>query len=588
MKKEPPFFLEKQIQGIAASPGIAIGVPVFASLEEMEIPEYFLSTEEVEKEIDHFHNALEESKKEISSLQRECLGEEKKEIVSILDAHLQILKDPLITKGIKEEIRQVKKNSAHVFSETMGALKNRLQSSSDQVFQERAQDVSDIYKRVLSHLLPRRNKKSPFIEAILVTPELTPSIAIEIKEKRVGFISQLGGTSSHAAIIARAKKIPYVTGISIADLQRENVQNLIIDGFEGKIILNPTKETEKKYKKIKKEKESYFLSLKKEAHRKAQTVDGKNLCLMANIDSWEDLASFKQYEVEGVGLFRGEYLLFSEKHLLPEKEQVEAYERLVYSVPSKDPIVIRLFDLGGDKPFFPVHKEEQNPALGCRGIRLLLKEPFLLKTQLRALLRANVKKNIHLLVPMLSEIDEIRKVKAFLEEEKRALQEEKIPFYPISQMGAMLEIPSSALLCKEFCKEVDFISIGSNDLIQHILGVDRSNPFVASLHNPLHPAFLRVIKDMVLTCKEQKKRLIFCGEMVSKPFYIPILLGMDLINFSLSLSNIPLFKQIVRGLSAKVCKEIAEKAMQIASSEELLQYVTKSYEKEGIDTLFPY
>ncbi len=577
---------EKKLQGVAVSSGIAIGSPFFSPVDIAVVPEYQLSSEEVEKEIGHYQKALAKSKKEIFTLKSHCGEEENKEIASILEAHLQILKDPLITQGIEEEIRNAKKNSAYIFSETMGALKNRLQSSSDPIFQERVQDVSDIYRRVLSHLLPSGEKKSVLLESILVVLELTPSIAMEVEDKTwVGFISQQGGISSHAAIIARAKKIPYVTGIEISSLEKTKIFEVIIDGFEGKVILNPEEKTKEKYRKIKERKERNFFSLRKKVHLEAKTLDGKVFSIMANVDNWEELSSIEPYQTEGIGLFRGEYLLFSKKRMLGEKEQIRAYQRLIEGVSPSSPVVIRLFDLGGDKPFLPLHKEEQNPALGCRGIRLLLKYPVFLQTQLRALLRANQRGNIRLLIPMLSEIDEVRKVKFFLKEAEKSLQKEGVPFQKITHLGAMLEVPSAAFLCEEFCKEVDFISIGSNDLTQHVLGIDRTNPFIFSLHNPLHPALIRLIKNIVNSCERQKKKLIFCGEMIAQPFYVPLLIGLGLCAFSLSLPNIPFFKKIVRKVSFAECRKIADKALKIGSSQELLQCVKAGYKKAYFDKL---
>lgn len=571
---------ERVLQGISISKGIAIGVPFFHTVKEALVPEYPLEPEEVEKEICLYKNALNQSEEEIQLLQSKFSKEGQREVVAILDSHLQILHDPLITTEIEQKIRSVKKNSAYIFTETITFLKNRLQHSGDYFFQERARDVTDIYKRVLSHLLEKKSQVEEPPPNVFISLELIPSLAAEAHpQSTVAFITQLGGISSHAAIIARAKNIPYIAGIEVEALKKEAIHMLIVDGTQGKVILNPKEETLQNYRALKAKSAAFFLALEEQCHLDAETLDGYPIKIMGNVDSWEDLPLLKKHGAAGIGLFRTEYLLFSGKKILEEKQQIQAYRSLIEAVPPSQPVILRVFDLGGDKPYLSLHKKEPNPVLGFRAIRLLLREKRLFMTQLRAILQANLHQNLHLLLPMISDMEEIRQVRLLLREVAAELRKEGIFFHEKIFLGCMIEAPSLALLCDVLCQEVDFLSIGTNDLVQHVLAVDRSNPHVSYLYDPLHPSILRLIRMILLSCGKHKKPVLLCGEMAAEPFYLPCLLGMGLKKLSVSLRYIPLVKHMVRKLEIIACCQLAEEVLQMVSSQEIRTHLQKTYKK---------
>jgi len=572
---------EVTLTGISISKGIAIGSPFFLHSQEDPVPSYLLKPDEVEEEIHLYKKALHQSEEEIQSLQLKCTGDGQREVVAILDSHLQILQDPLITTEIEKKIRQKRENSALVFTKAIGDLKDRLIRSNDYFFQERARDVSDIGRRVLSHLLPQKPKIAQFPENILITSELIPSLAAEAHPRfTVGFITQLGGISSHAAIIARAKRVPYVAGINLKEFEKQEVNQIVIDGNKGKVVLNPSAKTLKSYRKLQVEDEAFFAALEKESHLDAETFDGYNIKIMGNVDSWEDLPLLPKHGAAGIGLFRCEYLLFSQKKKMEEEDQIIAYQKLVGAVEPSQPVVIRMYDLGGDKPFLPIHKEEPNPVLGFRAIRLLKQEKPLFKKQIRALLRANTVGNIHLLLPMVSDVEEIKEVKLLIEEAKKELVKEKL-FYKDLLVGCMIEVPSIALLADAICKEVDFISVGTNDLVQLTLAVDRTNPYVSHLYDPIHPSILRLIRMIVVSSAEHKKPLFLCGEMSGDPFYVPLLLGLGVKKISMSLRSIPVVKHALRKLQIIECSKLADKAMQLSSAMEVRSFLQARYKEWG-------
>lgn len=576
------------IRGSSISKGIGIGFPVFFSGVDEEISHNLISNKEIETEINRYRRALDLSRKDLEYLQKMSLLEGPAEIVAILGTHLEIMKDPLITIGIEKKIRETQQNTELIFHHLIEEYRQRFSTLQDSYFQERVRDVIDISRRILGHLRPLARVKIADMphNAIILAHELVPSETVEANASLVSaFVTATGGLTSHAAIIARAKGIPYVANIDLKQLKHIALHSLIVDGAQGLVIINPAKATLKKYQDLKKTIQANYKLLKNATHLKGETIDGYEVRIFANLENPKEIDLIMKNGASGIGLFRSEYLCLSKQSLPSEDEQFEIYKKMVRSLRGR-PLVVRVFDLGGDKTvdlspdnpdsmYFTSIGHELNPALGCRAIRFLLRYPQILETQLRAILRASRFGEIHILVPMVSDISELRIVREKILELQSVLRSEGHKIAKDIPLGCMIEVPSTALMCDAIAKEADFLSIGTNDLVQYVLAADRANPHTSDLYYATHPSILRLIRMIVSYANAAHKPVILCGEIAADPMMIPILLGFGICEFSVAARHIPLVKHTVRKWRILEACRLAEGALVHGSAQELKEYLTQ-------------
>ncbi len=562
------------LRGTPISKGIGIGCPVFFSCFEEVTSPYFSVHKEVDEEIDRYRKALDLSRKDLENLQKNSLHST--EVHAILGTHLEIMKDPMITTGIEKKIRDTQQNTEWVFHHLIEEYKHRFNSLKDNFFKERIRDIVDISQRILGHLRrPGRLKMSEVPHnSVVCAQELVPSETIEANTSFVSaFITATGGLTSHAAIIARAKGIPYVANVDFKLLKNVSIHSIIVDGGSGIVILNPKKTTLKKYQEIKKTDQQNLNRLKNNTYLKGETIDGYEVRIYANLENPKEIESILKNGASGIGLFRSEYLCFAKKSFPTEEEQFEVYKKMVKLLRGK-PLVVRIYDLGGEKKIQDIPEiSEANPALGLRAIRLLKCYPHILETQLRAILRASKFGEIHVLIPLVTDISEFHYVRQKIEEMQLELKKEGQKFAKQIPLGCMIEVPSAALMTDCIAKEVDFLSIGTNDLIQYILAADRSNPHTSDLYQTMHPSVLRLIRSVVSHANAARKPLILCGEVATDPNLIPILLGFGISEFSVTPRFIPLVKDTIRKWRLLEACRLAEGALASSSAQELKEYL---------------
>ncbi len=571
------------IRGVPVSEGIAIGVPFFLLPAEKEIPEFPISLKEVDDEIARYRNALYSSREDLTQL-RDDLAMEAADAATILDSHISMLDDPLMTVHMEEKIRQMLQKPESVFHTVMTDYEKRFSQTTNPFFQERLVDVMDLAKRVLGHLCPSKGhslNSVPF-NSIVFAKELIPSYTASAEQCRVGaFVTQLGGGNSHAALIARAKGIPYVACVDVAALQDISSRSVIVDGQTGDVIFNPAPATLEKYKQRKTCLKTSMQLLHKELQYDAETIDGCAIQVYANIGNISDLDNIQQLGAEGIGLFRTEYLFFQNRQLIAsEEDQYHAYVKLILAI-NPLPAVIRVFDVGGDKipELFAEGEKEPNPVLGCRGIRFLLRHKEIFKIQLRAILRAAIHGDVRILLPLISDVHELEASQSLLHEVAQDLFSEGIPCRGDIPIGCMIEVPSAVLICDALAKRSDFLSIGTNDLVQYTLGIDRSNPAMSDFFYPAHPSVLRMIKMVITEAKRYGKSVTICGEIASNPLFIPLLLGLGVDQLSCSPRYIPVVKRSIRQTSLIAAYELAGKILAIDSTKEVSRVLMEAYNK---------
>ncbi len=545
--------MDETLNGLSISQGIALGLAFHFIIPDELIPEQIISSQEIEQEIERYRKALEKSRKELEDLQKLVLQEGGLEAASILDTHLEMLKDPMITSEMEKKIRKNQKNTESVFQKVIGEYQRRFHDNHDAFFQERIPDITDVSKRILAHLTPSKKFDLKQIPkgSILYATELSPSLVAEIDpEQIIGLVTEAGGISSHAAIIARAKGIPYVAGVPIDKLKNRSPLKMIIDGDAGTIVLAPIEETWEKYERKSKKKQAYYQTLQKNADLQPHTMDGETIELYGNLENLEDIELFIKHGFAGIGLFRSEYLFFTKKYFPSEEEQFQIYKEVLEKLPNH-PVIIRVFDVGGDKRLEGGKTGEANPVLGCRAIRFLLKNREIFEQQLRALLRASPYGDMRILLPMISDISEINATKELIAKIRKDLKKENIPCKDHIPLGSMIEVPSSAIMADVIAQHSDFLSIGTNDLIQYVLAADRSNPVISHLYTPSHPSILRLLKVIITAAEENQKSLILCGEVAADPRYIPLLLEVGIRKFSIAARHFPEVKHAIRGVNLK-------------------------------------
>jgi phosphotransferase system enzyme I (PtsI) len=576
--------LEIHIKGAPVSEGIAIGIPVFLSSEGEQIPDFPISMGEVEGEIARYRQALFSSRQDLKKLQDDLNQEGSGEIASIIGTHIEMLDDPLMTTHMETKIREMLKNTEAVFHTVINDYEVRFNETPDGFFKQRLSDVKDLSQRVLRNLCDSNKVSFEEIpqDAIVFAKELIPSDTASVQASRVSaFVTQSGGGTSHAALIARAKGIPYVSSVSMEVLEQAKGKCVIVDGLTGDIILNPSANTIQKYEQLQKCLMKRYQQIEKDKGLVSETLDGYQAELFANINNLGDLELAHHHCAVGIGLFRSEYLFLTDPSLFfDEKKQIERY-REVFEGARGLVTTFRVMDLGGDKysDIFPEMSREMNPVLGCRGIRFLLRRRDVFRIQLRAMLQAGVGHKIQILLPLITDIRELQEVKEIIQELKNELRQEEIPFLENTPLGCMLEVPSAVLICDALARESDFLALGTNDLIQYTLGIDRSNPEMSDFYYPAHPGVIRMIRMTVLEAKRHCKPVTICGEMASNPLFTALLLGLGVKRFSCAPRFIPLIKRAVRHLSLLDAVDVAEHILTLKTSAEISNYLKDESKK---------
>jgi phosphoenolpyruvate-protein phosphotransferase (PTS system enzyme I) len=570
--------MQKDILGIAASSGIAI-----AKAFRLESPELTIEKTAVmstDQEVVRFEQALETSKSELEEIKehaRKELGEDKADIFA---AHLLVLSDPELITPIKGKIKHEQVNAEFALNEVATMFVTMFEEMDNEYMQERAADIRDVTKRVLAHLLGVTIANPSMIseEVIIIAEDLTPSDTAQLNRKYVkGFTTDIGGRTSHSAIMARSMEIPAVVGTKTVTADIENGAVIIVDGLDGKVIVNPTEDVIRVYEDKKAAYEAQKTEWAKLVNEETVSADGYRVELAANIGTPEDVKGVIENGGEGIGLYRTEFLYMGRNQLPTEQEQFEAYKTVLERMKDK-PVVVRTLDIGGDKelPYLDLPKE-MNPFLGFRAIRLCLEMQDMFRTQLRALLRASVHGNLKIMFPMIATLDEFRQAKAVLMEEKERLQSEGIVVSEDIEIGMMVEIPSSAVMADVFAKEVDFFSIGTNDLIQYTLAADRMNERVSYLYQPYNPAILRLVKIVIDAAHKEGKWAGMCGEMAGDEIAIPILLGLGLDEFSMSATSILSARNQILNLSKEEVARAIEEIIKMETAQEVERFVKHTF-----------
>ena len=553
------------MHGIAVSSGIAIGHAHLISHTSLEVAHYLLPKGLVDDEVARFDTALQDTRKEFSSLRSNRPTYAAAEFDAFLELHQMILDDPLLSVATRDMIINEHCNAEWALKIQTEILVAQFNEFEDAYLRERQLDVKQVAERLLKKLMGQPGHQPPparhDIEMILVAHDLSPADLIQYKSQQyAAFITDLGGATSHTAIVARSLNTPCVVGLHHArDLIRED-DVLILDGEKGVLIVNPDKPILAEYKLRQSAWELERKKLKRLRSARANTLDGSFIELHANIEKPEDIAEVKENGATGIGLFRSEFLFLNRDTLPDEEEQFEAY-RAVAAGMEGQPVTIRTFDLGADKQIKGAERVANNPALGLRAIRLCLAEPQLFRTQLRALLRATHYGNVKILVPMLSSVSEINQTLQFIAAAKQSLDDAGIPYNNQVKIGGMIEIPAAALALNVFAKKLDFLSIGTNDLIQYTLAIDRTDEEVAHLYDPLHPAVLHLLSHVIGTCNKLGVPIAGCGEMAGEPTYTRLLLGLGLRQFSMFSAQVPSVKQRVLTTSLPEIAGLTQKIM---------------------------
>lgn len=562
------------LKGIGASDGIAIAKAYL--LVEPDLSFNNEKVADVDAEVEKFKVAVNQSKVELTQIRNNAeiaLGPDK---AAIFDAHLLVLEDPELINPIEDNIRNNQMNAAASLSEVSTNFITIFESMDNEYMKERAADIKDVSKRVLSHILGVSLPNPTMIDepVVIIAEDLTPSDTAQLNKKFVqGFATNIGGRTSHSAIMSRSLEIPAVVGTkNITDAVQQG-DFVIVDGIAGEVIINPDEQTVTGYKA----RQAAFLQEKEELKQlvndKTVTKEGKHVELAANIGTPNDLEGVKNNGAEGIGLYRTEFLYMGRDAMPSEDEQFEAYKKVLSEMDGKR-VVVRTLDIGGDKelPYLNLPKE-MNPFLGYRAIRLCLDQQDIFRTQLRALLRASIHGKLSIMFPMIATINEFRDAKAILEEEKANLIADKVKVADDIELGIMVEIPSTAAMADIFAKEVDFFSIGTNDLIQYTMAADRMSERVSYLYQPYNPAILRLIKQVIDASHKEGKWTGMCGEMAGDSTAIPLLLGLGLDEFSMSATSILSARRQIKNLSQPEMAKVAEQALNCATQEEVVKLV---------------
>ena len=562
------------IKGIAASNGIAIAKAYKLVMPDLTVEK--VTVEDVEKEIKAYENAMEQTAKDLETIKEAASKNLSAEEAAVFDAHALVLSDPELKTQVEDKIRNEACNAAAALDEVSAMFISMFESMGDEYFRERAADIKDVSRRLLANLLGKPLPNPALIdeEVVIIADDLTPSDTAQLNKNLVrGFATNIGGRTSHSAIMARSLEIPAVVACKTITDDVQDGDMIALDGIEGVVMINPDEATIQEYTTKRDEYKAYREELKKLVNEKTITTDGHHVELVANIGSAKDLAGVKENGGEGVGLFRTEFLYMESAELPSEDKQYEVYKEILEGM-AGHPVVVRTLDIGGDKEIEAIDlPKEMNPFLGVRAIRLCFQREDIFRTQLRALLRASVHGDLRIMFPMIAALGEFRKAKGILLEEKEKLIAEGIAVSDSIQVGIMIEIPAAAVLADQFAKEVDFFSIGTNDLIQYTFAADRMSSGVSYLYQPFNPSILRLVKHVIDSAHKEGKWAGMCGEMAGEPLAAPLLLGLGLDEFSMSATSILSQRKLIRGLSQAEMAELANKAINCGTMEEVVELV---------------
>ena len=555
--------MKPTLQGIAASDGIAIA-KVY-TLTEPDLTVTKVTVEDSEKEVSRLDDALAASIKDVELIKETALKNLGEEEAQVFDAHLMVLSDPELIGQVKDSITSNKVNAESALKEVTDMFISIFAGMEDNPYmQERAADIRDVSKRILAHLLGVKIPSPATIkdEVIIVAADLTPSDTAQLNRQYVkAFVTDIGGRTSHSAIMARSLEIPAIVGTKEVTSIAKDGDIIIVDGLSGEVFLNPSEEVVAEYRAKAEAFAAQQAEWEKLKDSKTYTKDGHQVELAANIGTPKDLEGVVNNGAEGVGLYRTEFLYMDSHEMPTEEDQFEAYKAVLEGMNGK-PVVVRTMDIGGDKelPYLPL-PHEMNPFLGYRAIRISLNEPEMFRTQLRALLRASVYGKLRIMFPMIATLNDFRGAKALLEEEKAKLIAEGVAVSDDIQVGIMIEIPAAAVLAHQFAKEVDFFSIGTNDLIQYTMAADRMNERVSYLYQPYNPSILTLIKHVIDSAHKEGKWAGMCGEMAGDQTAVPLLVGLGLDEFSMSASSVLKTRSLIAKLTLSDMQALADKAI---------------------------
>ncbi len=569
------------LKGIPASPGIAIGPVYLYHKDGPVVQERSISEREVEKELAKLANALAHATKELGKIVEFAEKKLGTKQAKIFEAQLMILEDSVLFESIRNRVKKELKNIEFIVREEIGKYYSVMRASKDEYTRERANDVEDVQNRILRNLQEQRLISKIEGSHIIISKNLAAADALILSRNDVlGYVTEIGGSTSHMVLLARALKIPAIVGIHDVSTMIHKDDTIILDGYNGTLVINPSVDTRKRFEQKRQEHTQFEGNLETLKDLPAETLDGHRVQLAANVELEEELAFVKHQGADGIGLYRSETLLLGKEVFPTEDEQYRHYKSVADAVFPKR-VIIRTFDIGGDK-LMAQSVKESNPFLGWRGIRVMLDMPNIFLDQLRAILRASAKKNVSIMFPMVSHLKEVRKAKEFLQIAKSQLAEKKMPFDDGIQIGVMIEVPAAAVIAEDLAREVSFLSIGTNDLIQYLLAVDRGNEIVSDLFQEFHPAVVRFLRRIIERGKNSNVWVGMCGEMAGDPLATMLLLGLGLDEFSVVPHILPEIKKIIRSVHLSEAKHLAERVLKMETEEEI-----EGYMKEIMKNKFP-
>ena len=578
-----------RLRGIGVSPGIVQGEAVLAESVLFPVRKSYIPPHRVEEELVRLRNALAETRESLAALRREVGARIGEDHAFIFDAHLLILEDRVLLDGLERHIREENVNAETALGEMHEHYRKIFAAIEDEYFRERQSDVTDVLGKVVRNLSAGKEAGMEAVRGrILVAHDLLPSeAALRLSRGQVLAVAlDMGGPTSHTAILARSLNIPTVVGLHDITQKVQSGDTLIVDGTDGEVLVHPPPTLRKEFLSKKEKYDNYRKELRKVARLRSATLDGARFFPMANIELPEEVGNALSYGAEGIGLFRSEFIYLQRSSLPSEEDHFEVYSRLARDAHPR-PVYIRTIDIGGDKslPQLQIEKEP-NPALGLRAIRFSLREKDLFRIQLRAILRASAPGNLRILIPMITEIEEISEIKAIFGEVKADLRGRGIPFDEAIPLGIMIEVPAAAAISDILIKEVDYFSIGTNDLIQYHLAVDRSNEFVSYLYKPLHPSVLRLVRFIIASAFKEGKDVAVCGEMAADPLSAIMLLGFGLRKFSMNPIYIPKVKKALRAVDARTVRRVVNQALELRSAQEVEEHLIEKLLVKHPDAFF--